>query len=706
MSPPRRRPGSSPRPPGGPYAPRPVGRSPGLEEEERLRPGARPPASSLKRMEDEEKEQARRRQTVRVRMRLTAMGIVVLALFSVMVLRLWSLQVLNSASAVKSVISLTTRPVTIAAPRGLIEARGGQVVVSDKVEPVVTLSRQVAASDPAVIGRLAVALGMPVSSIKAAIHDQQDSIYEPVPVEVGVSSSVVVYLAEHRSLFPGVTVSDVAERQYPYGDLASQTLGYVGDITASELKYLQKKGYSQGDVIGQSGLEAEYEQYLRGRAGVRELEVDAAGVPVGTKSVTPPRPGDEVVLNMDLGLQQAAQRYLQQQLVTLQSEGHDATSGAVVVENPQDGAVLAMASAPSYDPQWWVGGISEAHYRELTSSSASEPLLNRATEGLYTPGSTFKISTATAALDDREYLPPYGPFSPYTMIDDPGSFTIPNCSGGCTFTDDESTGCGSCNVVTAIAMSDDVFFYTLGYWFYEEPRLYGTDPIQKVAARYGFGEPTGIDLPDADSAIGQVDSPQLRQLQHKEAPKAFPYTYYGPGDALETAFGQGETEITPLELADAYSTFANGGTRYAPELASEVISPSGKVVERIKPKVMGHVSLPASTRQAMLQGFEEEVTSPIGTAYPNLAQLNYPYSKLPIAGKTGTSQVSATNSNLTDALYVAFGPVSHPRYCIAVVIPDAGYGTAAAAPVAFKLFEYLIKHPLGPVRATAPAGAG
>ncbi len=559
-----------------PYAPKPIERSPGLDEDQR----GRPPASPLKRLEEEEREQARRSETVRVGLRLTVMGVFVLALFSIMVFRLWSLQVLHSSSARISVQSLVTRDVPVEPTRGLIEARGGQVLVSNKVEPVVTLNRQIAATDPAVVERLAVTLGMSLAQVEAAINDQQDSIYQPVPVEVGVPSSVIVYLSEHRSLFPGVTVSNVAERQYPYGDLAAQTLGYVGDISASELKQLKGQGYTAGDVIGQSGIESSYESSLRGRVGVRQLLVDAQGDPVGTKHVTPASPGDEVVTNIDLGLQQAAEQDLAAQIASRDQLGYPVHSGAVVVEDPQDGAILAMASSPTYDPSWWVGGMSTGHYAELTSTSSNDPLLNRAIQGVYTPGSTFKLATATAALNT-------GLISPYTYIDDHGTFTIPNCKGtvGCSYIDNPGdVPCGSCDVETALTMSDDVFFYTLGYWFYNTSR-YGPDPIQAAAAAYGLGQPSGVDLPGDNP--GQVDSPALRVLQHKEVPSAYPNTYYGPGDAINTAFGQGETVITPLELANAYATFANGGTRYAPEVGAEIVSPAGKLVRKIAPKVMG-----------------------------------------------------------------------------------------------------------------------
>lgn len=699
-------------PPGGGHVGRPVAGSTGqriprpvagprpLDEEEHQH--GRQTASPLKRIEEEEREEARRRETVRVGIRLSMMGVVVLGLFAIIVIRLWSLQVLNSSSARENVLATTTRSVEISPPRGLIEARGGQTLVSNQVQPVVTLDRQVAANHPKVIGRLAVLLGMSVADVKAAIADQQDSIYEPVPIEVGVPANVIVYLSEHHSEFPGVTVTDVAERQYPYGDLAAQTLGYVSDISSSELKALKHKGYTAGDVIGQSGIEASYEKYLRGRAGDRELLVDAAGDPVGTKSVRPARPGDDVVLNLDLGLQQAAEADLQAQIQARDSQGYPVKSGAVVVEDPQNGQILAMASSPTYDPSWWVGGMSTAHYDELTAPSANEPLLNRAIDGLYTPGSTFKLASSTAGLDT-------GMISPYTTFTDNGSFTIPNCQGvGCTFRDNVGdVPCGQCDVETALTMSDDVFFYTLGYNFYEDQQTYGSNPIGTYANDYGLGEPTGIDLPGA--ASGQVDGPQLRVLQHKEDPGYYTTTAYSVGDAINTAFGQGETLITPLQLANAYATFANGGTRYAPEVAGEVISPSGKVVKTIEPKVMGHVNLPTATREAIETGLEGVTTATGaqgGTATSVLQEYHYPYAKLPIAGKTGTSQVSSNLNAPPDSLFVAYGPVSDPRYVIAAVLPDAGYGADAAAPIVIKLFEYLIAHPVGALTPKVPSGAG
>jgi len=663
-----------------------------VEEDPAERPRQRISSSPLKRLEGEEKEIQRRSEPVHLGLRLTVMGIVVLGLFSVMLIRLWSLQVLHGPEARQYETSLSTATILISPPRGLILSRDGTILVGDKVMSVVTLNRQDAVYDPGLVERVAVALGMTVSQVNADLNDQQDSIYEPVPVAVGVSPSTIVYLSEHHSEFPGVTVSYVAERTYPQGDLGVQMLGYVSDITAQQLQVLSKDGYLASDVIGQSGIEAAYEHFLRGKSGKQVLKVDALGDAVGTQSETAPTPGDDVILNIDLGLEAELQQALASQIAILQANGKPASSGAAVVIDPQSGAVLAMVSYPAYNPQWWVGGMSTANWDELNAPSSQYPLLNRVIEGLYQPGSTFKLATATAALQD-------GIIGPYTDITDPGSFTIPGCApvSQCTFINNDGESCGSCDVTTAITMSDDVFFYNLGYDFYadwQDGDVSAAEAIERAAESYGFGLYSGVDLPGEYQ--GQVDGPQLRAEQHDLDPSAFPYTYYGPGDALETAFGQGETLVTPLQLADAYATFANGGTRYAPEVAAAIVSPTGKVIKVLQPKVLGHVQLSLSTYDAIFSGLQGVIQDSYGTAYA--AFTGYPYSQLPLAGKTGTATTSSSPNAQPTALFVAFGPATGafdaPQYCAAVIIPEAGYGADAAAPVVRDVFQYLIAHPV------------
>ena len=613
--------------------------------------------------------------------RLRVIGVVILLAFGVLLVRLYYLQVLSGHTFSKIVSSNSVRIAQISPPRGLILARGGTVLAGDSVSEEVTISQSEASSHPQVIGRLASVLGVPVSQIKQALSTNLYSSYQPIPVASNVPMNDIMYIREHQQEFPGVLVVAKTVRTYPLGTTGAHVLGYLGQITASEYRTMAKDGYSASSQIGQAGIEAEYQSYLRGEPGIERLEVNAQGQVVGKFSTTPPKMGDSVVLNMDVPLQQQVASDLASEIAALRKQGEPATGGAAIVMNPQNGHVLAMASYPTYNPSVWVGGISEAQYQAITSPANGVPLLNRAIDGLYTPGSTFKLATATAALQDHLITPTY-------TYHDTGSFTIPGCNvGKCNFHNAGYQALGNIQLPIAISASDDSFFYNIGYMFWMQQSTYGQDPIQNVAAEYGLGELTGIDLPGEN--VGRVDSPQVRQYLHAHYPQAFPYAGWYTGDNLEMAFGQGMTVLTPIEVADAYATFANGGTRYAPEVAAAIVSPSGKVVKRIQPKVTGHVNLPSWIRQPMLTGFEGAVTNPLGTAYYTFQ--GYPYSTLPIAGKTGTA---SQNPKPPVSWFTGFGPVNNPRYVVCAVINQAGYGANGGAPVVRQIFQYLIKHPV------------
>jgi penicillin-binding protein 2 len=638
--------------------------------------------------------------------RLRVVGVLAVTLFALMLIRLWYLQVLDANAANRSITTNEVRSVPVQAPRGLILDRDGNIVVGDGVSEDITLSRIAAQEFPGVIENLALLAKEPTSEVTATLNNLIYSPYLPVPVIQGASPSEIAYVREHPKLFPGVSVSEESQRKYPYGELASQLLGYVDVINAQELKEFGKLGYNSNSEFGQAGVEAQYQSILRGTDGTQKLEVNAQGTVVGSLGQTTPKAGDDVVLNMDVGLQEEVETALQQQMKTdhetFDSKGNPpqyppATDGAAVVLDPQTGAVLAMASFPTYSPAWWVGGISTAHYDYLTNKAQNEPLLDRAVDGTYAPGSTFKLATATAALQT-------GLISQYTTFNDPGSFKIPNCTGNCIYHDNDSEAQpGPIDLTTALTVSSDVFFYNVGYEFwndYVQRGTYGPQPVQNVAAQYGYGQPTGIDLPSG--SLAKVDSPGERIKEHEEDPKAFPYDSWTTGDNLEMAFGQGETVITPLEQAVAYSTFANGGTRYAPEVAAGVVSPTGKLVEKFEPKVMDRLNL-ASVSGPILAGLEGVINSsnPQGTAYQ--AFQGFPLNTFPLAGKTGTASVTGKEPT---SWFVAFGPLPNPQYCVAVVIDQGGYGAEAAAPVVRDIFQYLIEHPVGPVRFGPPNTGG
>ena len=653
-------------------------------------------------------------EEARPNLRLRIVGVVVLLLFGVLVLRLWTLQVVEGKSYAAAVTRNQVRVVSVAPPRGEIVDRSGTVLVTNIPQEEILLSRAEATQNPAIVGQVAALVGQTPKQVQASINNVQYSPYEPVPVAVGVSQDTVQYLQTHQSQYPGVSEQTVAQRTYPQGGTTgTDVLGYVGSISSSFLAAHANDGYTQGSQIGASGIEAQYESYLKGVAGRQALSVDAGGNVVGTLSSTAPQIGDTVVLNIDSTLQQQVQNDLQQQILSdrktvdaVDGRIPPAPNGAAIVLNPQNGQVLALASFPNYDLNEWVGGISSANFASLQASGAEN---DNAIEGQYTPGSTFKLVTATAALQD-------GLISPTTPYDDTGTFKIAGCPSpgviadtGCVLHDDPGDSGGTYNVTGALTVSSDSFFYNLGQMFWTQRGQFGDTPIQNEATDYGEGTITGIDLPG--EAQGRVDSYLTRAKLHAEAPKGFPYApSWFTGDNIELAFGQGETVLTPIEQAVAYSTFANGGTRYAPQVASQVVDPvTGKIIKKIEPQVTGKVAISPANYSAMLAGFEGAISNPHGTAYQDFQGFPTSWN---LAGKTGTA--SNQQGLEPNSWFVAFGPNPNPTYLVLAVIDQGGYGAQAAAPLVRNIFNYIAANtalngavktptPSNPASQTAPA---
>jgi penicillin-binding protein 2 len=604
-------------------------------------------------------------------------------LFLLLVGRLYVLQIKDHKQSVEQVSRNSIRKVSIPASRGLILDRNGAPLVNNVTTVEIRLSRAEATLDPSVEGSLASLTGLSVKQIASDLANPAYDPYQPAPILGNAPANIVQFIKLHPGEFQGVSVLDVSQRSYPLGGgVGSQVLGYVGPVSEDE--------------VGKTGIEAFYERYLRGKNGTSSIEVGASGNVIGTMHTTQPKVGDSVVLNIDGGLQKALDGILKSDIL------HDRTvpdprsgilpqaiNGAAVVMDVNDGAVLAMSSYPSYNLSTFVDGLSEAEYRHLIKVGAFN---DYAIQGLYTPGSTFKLITATAEMQT-------GVLSPDALIDDTGSFKVPGCKTnpkGCVFHDDETTGLGEVDLSTALTESSDYYFYNLGYLFWSQQARYGQTPIQNVAHQYGLDQYTDIDLPD--EVQGRVDSPQVRKELHAEAPKDFPYVSWYTGDNIEMAFGQGTTALTPIALANAYATFANGGTRYAPEVAAGIVNAHGQIVVRYGPRVLGRVSLPPRVREPILAGLEGVVMNPAGTAYaPFHDNINFSLSTFPIAGKTGT----ATNGGIgiePNSWFVGFGPATHPKYVVLCVIEEGGYGADAAAPVVARTFNYLVAHPIGAVK--------
>ncbi|MGH9099522.1 MAG: penicillin-binding transpeptidase domain-containing protein [Acidimicrobiales bacterium] len=639
----------------------------------------------------------------RPRLRMRVVAAIVFILFGVMVLRLWDLQVINRHLYAAAINQDSLRMVTVPSPRGLIVDRNDTVLAGNKVENEVELSRAEAGSNPSIVGRVAALCGISPEAVRAALTDLEYSPYEPVPVLQNAPPEIVEYLDAHQAQFPGVTVVQVTVRDYPQGGtVGTQVLGYTGPITATYLKDHPDDGYTETSEIGKTGVEAADERYLRGKSGRETLEVTPAGTEVGVVRRSKPAQGNTVELNITLGLQEDVQQALATDILTDRagttstSGSHPgATNGAAVVANVENGDVLALSSYPSYSLTEWVGGISTADYDALrqgcTVATGSCPLNDYAIQGLYTPGSTFKLATATAALQD-------GLITPTTTKDDTGVFTVrthgdPTCTSGCTFHDATDADAGVITVQLAITESDDFFFYTLGLQFWLGRSHYGDTAIQDVANDYGLGDLTGIDLPG--EVRGRVDSQPTREKLHRLTPKGYPNTSWYAGTNIEMAFGQGGTVVTPIAEAEAYATFADDGLRHRPEVVGAVVSPGGKVVERIAPKVTGHVSMTPTDYQAMLQGFVGAIHTPRGTAYQTFQALSNVPSSYVIAGKTGTATTATTpTARAPNAWFVGFGPVGAPtQYVVAVAVAQGGYGADAAAPAVARIFNYLYAHP-------------
>ena len=400
----------------------------------------------------------------------------------------------------------------------------------------ITLSRVSAQQDPAVIGRLAALVGKTPAQIQAAIADQQYSLYKPVPILNDAPPADILYIKEHQSEFPGVTSIQTTQRTYPQVELpgpaqgaypAAQVLGYVGTINSAELKARAAQGYVAGDDFGQSGLEFQYEAALRGTPGSQQLEVDPSGQVAGVLKTVPSKPGDNIVTNIDTNLQQVADNALATQVQNLKrtydpsclnASGNKVgcypqpTGGAVVVMSPQTGAVYAMSSYPSYNPSVWVGGISQADYAALSDPANNVPLLNRAIQGLYTPGSTFKLNTATAALQS-------GLITPTTPFNDTGTYKTPDCqyqSTTCIFHDSAGDAAGTYNVSSALTVSSDAFFYNLGYEFYAQHR-----PV-RADADPGPGRPVQPGPADRHRPAGRGPGPGRQPGRPGQAPRRGP----------------------------------------------------------------------------------------------------------------------------------------------------------------------------------------
>ncbi|HVW47039.1 MAG TPA: penicillin-binding protein 2 [Solirubrobacterales bacterium] len=593
----------------------------------------------------------------RMALRIAVVGGVAVALFAILFFRLWDLQILEGAENLAQAKNNRTRSMKVVAPRGEILYSNGQVLVDNKTSLALQVDTsklpEETAAKNAELKEIGELVHMKLPQVLKVMKEEQEVVAAGAPLTIrqGVGYDLIYYIEEHHGKFPGVTVEKVFVRNYPQEDEAAQVLGYVNEVSEEELEEGPYKGTEPGEVVGQEGLELTYDKYLRGTPGTTRYQVNAMGEPTpgGQLTSTPPTPGETLKLSLNQAVQEAGESALAQR----------GLPGAFVSMNIHTGEILGMGSAPTYDPSVWVN-LSQKHYEELSSEENGDPLFNRATSSAYPTGSTYKIITALAGLEN-------GVFTPSTVVDDTGSIEI----AGQPFENSEGEINGPITLVPALEKSSDVFFYTQGY------KMWKTDYLQEWSAKMGIGRPTGIDLPLGEGAEGLV--PSKKWTEEEEANGNELIEPWGPGQNIQLAVGQGYLQTDPLEMAIAYAALGNGGTIVTPHLGKEVQDAAGRVLREIDPGPRRHVKIDPEYQRLIMEGLHDVTTGPGGTATKVFE--GFP---IPIAGKTGTAERAGHGNQ---AWFISLAPYPNPNVVTVVTIEEGGFGAESAAPANREILE-------------------
>ena len=579
--------------------------------------------------------------------RLHTLLVVCLVLFAVLLGRMVYLQLWRGDYYAKQSDGNRLRQSRILAPRGIIYDSEGKELVNNLPGYAVVLQKQ-SSYKPETLQRLSNLLQMPVEEINAKIK-ASENFYEPIMLKNNLDQQMVTKIEEQRRYMPEVMLSVQPIRNYPYHELAVHALGYVGEVSSYEIEQGLFKNISQGSLVGKGGLEKTYDKYLRGEDGAFMEEVDVAGNVVKHYDSVQPVPGKNLKLTIDYELQKELEAFTDKHLAFLRSSGiaPGARAAAVVAIDPRNGAVRAMVSRPGYDPNWFVHGISSKNWNSI-NNDPNYPMNNKVISGEYPPGSTFKIVTGSAAFELKKVglnEPIFdGGFHPMVP-------TMGNAGGEVL---------GWLTFIKALAMSDNVYFYELGY-------RVGIDNIEKYAHIFGFGERTGIDL--EGESKGLVASKKVKREIWDED--------WRLGDTFNAAIGQGFNLTTPIQLSVMLSIVANGGTKYQPYLVDSIINSDGSLFEKPKRAEGKHIDVSQQTIDYIRMGMSA-TTQEGGTAsyFAGLPK--------PIAGKTGTAE----NSHGRDhGLFVAYGPVDDPELVVVCIVEQGGFGSVAAGPIVYKAFE-------------------
>jgi penicillin-binding protein 2 len=658
------------------------------------------------------------------RTRLSVLQLLIASLLLTLLARLAFVQLLDQNKPLQSAALTHLGAIVVPAPRGEILDSRGRVLVGNRNTHVLTVDRSALEQQDdqgaGVLARLAPVLSTTAANLRRAITPCGVRVpapcwtgqpYQPVPVATGVDASVVLAVSEHAEQFPGVKVSTQTVLHYPGGSLAAHLLGYTGAVGPSDQK--ANKALVDADTIGRSGLEESYDSVLRGVNGEQRVQLDPRGEAVAQDAMIAARPGNSLVTSLDADVQALAEKSLAAQIAASRAKGKPASSGALVVMDPHSGRVVAAASYPTYDPAAFVGGISVTDYAKLTAPTAGDPLVGRAIAGAYAPGSTFKlisaadnVSTGATTLDDQYPCP--------------GSMEV----DGRTKTNFESRAYGSIDLRFALQVSCDTFFYApaVAEWQSDQARVERgekpLEPLQAMSRAFGVARAPGIDLPADEQASGSIGSRASRMASWKAnkadycaaAEKGYPdvanaadrayltrlasenctdgWRYFA-GNNADLSIGQGDTTMSPLQLAAAYSAMINGGTLFAPTLGWGVVDTAGRTVRTIAPKVIRKVPVDKQVLGFIADSLHFEDSHSVSGA---LAFDGSPIKTL-IGAKTGTAEVYGKQDT---SWLASWGPVqpgassSDARFVVIGMVEQAGTGSSAAAPMVRQVYEGLL----------------
>jgi penicillin-binding protein 2 len=630
--------------------------------------------------------------------------------------RLWYLQVMNTTAFTKLAAENQTRHVAVPAVRGQILDDTGAALVSNQTELVVsvdemTLSQQ-SDGGVAVLHRLASLLHMQYPTLADKVRLCTATVpqpcwagspYEPIPVDTSVSAQVALQVLEEPKDYNGVTaqVQPVTEYPEPDGANPAQVLGYLQPITQAEMKAEHLStvtGFSGEDLVGQAGLEAQYNAPLSGQPGTQVVTVNAAGDVTGTLGTTAAQSGDDLVTSINSQIQADTQNALDAAVARSRQEGNATDQGAAIVMTTT-GRIVAMASYPDYNPSVWTGGISQKEYKYLSSPSHGEPIYNWTTQGEYAPGSTFKITSTAAAVADG--------YSINGLYDCPATVNI----DGHSFANDGEPNLGDMSFSEALIQSCDTVYYNLAYDMYQTDNPGAntvtspnapTQKMQQMELDWGFGKNSGIDLPAESTGDiptrqwlywfyqdnahkgqdwcknGKEDGSYVQQIEWQDCQDG---NVWEPGLAAIAAIGQGYVAVTPVQLADAYAALANGGKLYSPRIGEALVSPAtGQVAQWINPPVVRQLPVSKYTLSYMRSALAGVVSQ--GTAAGAFG--GFPLNKVCVAGKTGTAQLFGKNAT---SVFASFAPCNNPKYVVVVMVPDSGYGADVAAPAVRQIYD-------------------